>query len=99
VSGFPIKAVLIPRITGQSDTSVRPTTTGAALRALAPSTIFQLAGSGQTAFQTMSSLVKQVPCYSLELGTEMAQIPEVILSLLLSLERSQHYGTLAAQGN
>ncbi len=87
VSGFPIKMVLIPRITGQRGTSVRPTTAGAALRALAPSTIFQLAGSGQIAFQTMSSLVKQVPCYSLELGTEVAQIPKVILHLVTESQR------------
>lgn len=82
VHGFPIKAVLIPQVTGKRDTNLRPATAGMALRALAPSTIFQLAGSGQTAFQTMSSLVKQVPCYILELGTDMAQIPEVILGLL-----------------
>ncbi|AFZ15631.1 HPr kinase (plasmid) [Crinalium epipsammum PCC 9333] len=82
VRGFPIKAVLIPQVTGKPNTHLRPTTAGAALRALAPSTIFQLAGSGQSAFQIMSSLVKQVPCYALELGTDMAQIPDVILRLL-----------------
>ncbi len=82
VRGFPIKAVLVPHVTGKLDTHLRPTSAGAALRALAPSTIFQLAGSGQSAFQMMSSLVKQVPCYALELGTDMAQIPEVISRLL-----------------
>lgn len=85
VSGFPIKAVLIPQVTGKPDTHLRPTTSGMALRALAPSTIFQLAGSGQSAFQMMSSLVKQVPCYALELGTEVTQIPTTILELLSSL--------------
>jgi hypothetical protein len=82
VRGFPIKAVLIPQVTGKLNTHLRPTSAGMALRALAPSTIFQLAGSGQSAFQTMSSLVKQVPCYVLELGTDVAQIPDVILRLL-----------------
>lgn len=83
--GFPIKAVLIPQVTGKLDTYIRPTTASAALRALAPSTIFQLAGSGKTAFKIMSSLVKQVPCYALELGTDMAQIPDVISQLLSQL--------------
>lgn len=83
--GFPIKAVLIPQVTGKLDTHIRPTTAGAALRALAPSTIFQLAGSGQTAFGIMSSLVKQVPCYVLELGTDMVQIPTAIEHLLSQL--------------
>ncbi|MDZ7957763.1 MAG: serine kinase [Aulosira sp. DedQUE10] len=82
VQGFPIKAVLVPHVTGKLDTHLRPTNAGTALRALAPSTIFQLAGSGKSAFQIMSSLVKQVPCYALELGTDMAQIPEVISRLL-----------------
>jgi hypothetical protein len=80
--GFPIKAVLVPQVTGKVDTHLRPTTAGVALRALAPSTIFQLAGSGQRAFGIMSSLVKQLPCYVLELGTDMAQIPDTILRLL-----------------
>ncbi len=82
VIGFPIKAVLIPQVTGKLDTYLQPTTAGAALKALAPSTIFQLAGSGQTAFKLMSSLVKQVPCYALALGTDMTQIPDVIQGLL-----------------
>jgi hypothetical protein len=83
--GFPIKAVLIPQVTGKPDTHIRPATAGAALRALAPSTIFQLSGSGQTAFGMMSSLVKQVPCYVLELGTDMVQIPAAIEHLLSQL--------------
>ncbi len=86
VSGFPIRAVLLPQVTGKSDTQLRPTTGSTALRALAPSTILQLSGSGQTAFQMMSNLVKQVPCYVLELGTDVAQIPDVILRLLLQSE-------------
>lgn len=85
VTGFPIKAVLVPQVTGKSDTHLRPTTAAMALKALAPSTMFQLAGSGKTAFQMMSSLVKQVPCYALELGTDVAQIPAVIANLLTSL--------------
>lgn len=85
VTGFPIKAVLVPQVTGKPDTHLRPTTAATALRALAPSTMFQLAGSGQTALQMMSSLVKQVPCYALELGTDVAQIPSVIANLLRSL--------------
>ncbi|MEH1910263.1 MAG: serine kinase [Nostoc sp.] len=83
--GFPIKAVLIPQVTGKLDTKLRPATAGTALKALAPSTIFQLAGSGQTAFGIMSSLIKQVPCYALELGTDMVQIPIVIEHLLSQL--------------
>lgn len=90
VQGFPIKAVLIPQVTGKLDTKLRPTTAGAALRSLAPSTMFQLAGTGQIALQMMSSLVKQVPCYVLELGTDMVQIPEVILHLLFEVDNHKY---------
>jgi hypothetical protein len=85
VTGFPIKAVLVPKVTGKTDTHLRPAAAVIALKALAPSTMFQLAGSGQTAFQMMSSLVKQVPCYVLELGTDVAQIPTTISHLLSQL--------------
>ena len=84
VSGFPIRAILVPKITGQQDTKLTRSTAIAALKALAPSTLFQLSGSGQSSMQTMSSLVKQVPCYTLELGTDISQIPEVILEFLSS---------------
>jgi len=82
VQGFPIKAVLVPKVTGGVDTSSRPISGAIALRALAPSTMFQLRSSKQIAFQNMSNLVKQVPCYVLELGTDMRQIPIVISTIL-----------------
>jgi hypothetical protein len=82
VKGFPIKAILVPKVTGKTDTKLQKTTAIVALKALAPSTMFQLSGSGEKAFQTMSKLVKQVPCYVLEVGTDLAQIPDVISQLI-----------------
>jgi hypothetical protein len=79
---FPIKAVLIPRITGQSTTNLTKASAAAGLAALAPSTIFQLAGAGPMAFQTMTKIAKQVPCYYLDLGSDPDHLPAVILKLL-----------------
>lgn len=79
---LPLRAVLIPRVTGGHDTSLARISPVAALTALAPSTIYQLAGAGQSALQIMTAVVKQLPCYELRLGTEIRQIPEVIASLL-----------------
>jgi len=84
VSGFPLRAILVPRITGEKDTHLKRTTAIHALSALAPSTLLQLSGTGKQAFSTMSQLVKQLPCYSLELGTDIRQIPLVIADLLQS---------------
>lgn len=79
---LPLRAVLIPRVVGGRDTSLVRISPVAALTALAPSTIYQLAGADQSSLQMMSAVVKQLPCYELRLGTEMAQIPEVIALLL-----------------
>lgn len=80
--GFPFKAILLPHITGESDTRLQPVTPAMALKSLAPSTLLQLPGSGQESFHEMSRLVKKVPCFILELGTNLSRIPEVIRQLL-----------------
>ena len=81
-TGFPLRAILLPHVTGRRESTLTPASPIAALKALAPSSIFQLSGAGQAAFQAMAKLVKQVPCYRLELGTELTRIPEIILELL-----------------
>lgn len=85
VTQLPIRAILVPQVTGKPDTRVKPTSSMVALKALAPSTILQLPKTGKTAFARMSQLVKQVPCYVLELGTDIPQIPQTISELLAEL--------------
>jgi hypothetical protein len=80
VPGFPLRAVLLPKVTGRDRTSLRLASPAVALRALAPSTIFQLGADG-SALQTMAELIRRVPCYQLDLGTHMAQIPPLIKQL------------------
>lgn len=82
IGGFPIKAIVLPQVSKQTGSNLKIATAGAALAALAPSTVFQLPGAGQMALQTMAKFVKQVPCYVLEVGSDLSQIPEVILRLL-----------------
>lgn len=82
VSGFPLRAVLLPHVEDRVDTEATAVSSGEALRALAPSTIQQLAGAGNEAWLRMSRLVRQVPCYRLHLGSDRARIPGVIQRLL-----------------
>jgi len=82
VTGFPIRALLLPRVTGQPETRLTPASPIAGLKALAPSTIFQLSGAGRGAFQTMARIVKQIPCHYLELGTDISKIPDGIMTIL-----------------
>lgn len=82
---LPLVAVLLPKVSGRRDTTLRPASAIDALRALAPSTVFQLPGGGQQAFESMAALVRQAPCFFLETGTDIAQIPIVISKLLAEL--------------
>ena len=81
-SGFPLKAIFVPRVTGELNTEIKPSTPGQALAAIAPSSILQLPGETGKAFKMMSQLVRQVKCYSLELGTDLSQISPTILNFL-----------------
>jgi hypothetical protein len=79
---LPIRAVLLPRITGRRDTRLSAATPAEGLKVIAPSTIFQLPGAGLRAFQAVARLVREVPVLTLELGTDLSQIPIVISDLL-----------------
>lgn len=80
--GFPLRAVLAPRITGPGEHRVVPLAPAAALRALAPSTLLQLHPSDPQAFASMARLLRQVPAYSLELGHRIDAIPAAIEQFL-----------------
>jgi hypothetical protein len=82
IDGFPLRAIVLPTITGEPRTRAVPTSRAAALAALAPSTVFQLHTAGGEALQYMARLVREVPAYVLELGSDVSEIPDVILALL-----------------
>jgi hypothetical protein len=80
--GFPIRAVLLPRTTGRAETTVTPAGSGEALGALAVSTMRQLAGADHQSLRMMSRVTDCVPCFHLELGTDLSRIPGVILEVI-----------------
>jgi hypothetical protein len=81
-AGFPLNAVLVPRVTGIRDTIIRKTSPAVSLAALAPSTIFAHPRGGEAEFRFLARLVKRLPAYVIECGTELAQIPQAITDLL-----------------
>jgi hypothetical protein len=82
ITGFPIRAILLPMITDSRVTTVTHTSSGDALKALALSTMSQLAYAGQSTLSIMQKVVHAVPCYYLHLGRDLAEIPGVIAELL-----------------
>ncbi|MEO8393666.1 MAG: serine kinase [Chloroflexota bacterium] len=81
-SGFRLRAILMPCITGGRDTRLSPGKRGAALLALAPTTLFQTIAAKPTSFTKLARLVREVPVYSLNVGSDLRQIPRVIAEFL-----------------
>lgn len=78
----PLRAIVVPRITGRERPAVRLMSPAAALAALAPSTVFQLPGDVEAILGVVAGLVRTVPAYVLELGPDMAGVPALIAELI-----------------
>lgn len=79
---LPLRAILLPRVTGLRDTTLAPASPRESLAALTLSTLHQLAGSGRELLQTIARLVEAVPTHHLNLGTDLAQIPRVLAAVV-----------------
>lgn len=79
-AGFPLLGAVTPRVVGRGPTRARRVGGAALLTALAPSTIFQLPGTGRHTLARIASLLRHLPCWELELGEKVSEIP-------LALER------------
>lgn len=86
---LPVRAILLPRVTGLPDTQLKRVSVAMALAALAPSTIFQLPRAGNEAFKFLVTFARQLPCFSLEVGTDLSTIPPVIERLLAGIDPAQ----------
>lgn len=80
--GFPLRAVLVPQVTGRRDTELGECSEAQALLALSASTVAQLPMAGSDDLQRLGDVVAKLPRYVLYLGTDLTQIPAVIRTLL-----------------
>lgn len=80
--GFPLVAIVLPRVHGRRDTFFTRATLHDALRAVGISTLIQLPRADESAAQRIQSLARALPCYTLELGTDLAQIPRRVAELI-----------------
>ena len=85
---FPLRAIGLPRFSGQADTSHRPATPAEALLALAPSTMALLGARPET-FRKLSRFVEQYPLYWLETGTDLPQIPAIVQAILTTTQSAE----------
>jgi hypothetical protein len=85
-AGFPLRALLAPQVTPrlvESRTVEISRIEG--LAALAPSTVFQMHTRAKQSLASMSRLLEEIPCYRLELGSDIASIPRAVEGLLEKL--------------
>ena len=82
IAGFPLRAIVVPRVTDRRAARALPGTRAEALAALAPSTIFQLHPPARDALAWMAGLVRQVPTFVLELGADVETIPTELLRII-----------------
>ena len=83
-SGFPLRAIIAPRVQGDKP-RLSPLPAAQALAALAPSTLLQLVPGGQEALSAMAKLLDRVPAFRLEVGGPTELIPPTIQALLQEL--------------
>jgi hypothetical protein len=84
VAELPLRAILIPRLTGRPETRVTPGTPALALAALAPSTMLLMPSRATATFHALAGLVRRLPCFVAEVGTDAGQIAAAIADLLRS---------------
>jgi hypothetical protein len=77
-----LRAVLVPRRITTGTARLVPAPAAAALAALAPSTILQLPAAGAETLRRLTSVVRDVPSFYLDVGAELAAIGPTIASAL-----------------
>lgn len=86
LSGFPIAAILILKITNTKDSELKPASVIDALLAITPSTFFQLTHCNQESLSFYKKFLSCMPIYHLMLGNDLKKVASVIKSVVQKYE-------------
>jgi len=78
---LPVRAVVVPRITG-GRSRLRHVSAGAAMLALAPSTVLQQPFGGGEVVASLADVVREVPCFALDVGDDVAVLAALVQETL-----------------
>jgi len=81
-TSLPLRAVILPQVTGQETTCWEPLSPATALRALTSSTMFQFSPDDGSAFREMAAVLRGLPCFRLLLGTRTGDIAPAVREIL-----------------
>jgi hypothetical protein len=74
-----VRALVLPVPRGDGPTSIRPAPPAEALRAMAPSSVFQVPQENpQAAFTALTAIARSLPAYVIELGGNAAEAARLI---------------------
>jgi hypothetical protein len=86
VDTAPVRAIVVPTFTERSFSRVAPSSRSQALLVLGPSSINLAGGRPARRLGRIGALVRAVPCFTLELGRQTADVPAVLHDLLAGLD-------------
>jgi hypothetical protein len=77
-TGFPLKAIVVPRITPGEASGLQQIPLTSTLKALVPSTMFEIHGTGQGSLTALTRVAASVPGFELRLGADLDAVPTLI---------------------
>ena len=89
VDACALDALYLPRVTNGPETTITPVPRGESWRAIVPSTISQLLGSGPRNLSLIGSIASSLPAYRLDLGTDLSAVPRAIAGHLETLREAE----------
>jgi hypothetical protein len=78
---LPVRAVIVPRVCG-GRSRLRRINAGAAMLALAPSTVLQQPFGEGEVVGVLAEVVRRVPCFALDVGDDVAALPTLVQEAL-----------------
>jgi hypothetical protein len=82
-----LRAVVLPRVAGGTETVTGRVSAAEGVRALAPSTVLQHFGHGATGMATVAELMRRIPAYRMDLGRDMSSAVAAVARLARGPDR------------
>lgn len=79
---FPLRAIVLPRRSGQVESTARRVSPLVAYGTIGPDTAFTLLGDARGTLAALKALMQQVPCIELLLGTDRQQLVRTLHAIL-----------------
>jgi hypothetical protein len=80
--GLALRAILLPTVTGATQSAIVPVSAAEAMRALAPSTMFLLRGGAAVSMRKITALLRALPAFRLGLGRDPMEAADAVAGFL-----------------